>query len=388
MFRDCLGGRPLGVFDRSNFRFILHRAPRSRKILKWCIGLLPRHPEHIDAFVAYFATFRSSAPLRRAIVRYLRTGVPYGYVRGELWTRLAGLADPHTLRALRATALAELSSATDLVQRRGLLEFLLASEQAGYGRSAGRVRSQPALVQAWLVPSLPARAFEAGGVVKHLLLSPDPLPGLMCVDRLIANGASHRTFGLRVAELTPELQNALRAVGLVTRRASPRVDQVGELLGRRFGTPSPSLWRHVLGNSYAHALSLLLRAETLFDAGPSNWLMQQNSFNDVVFRAFVGFSQGKGRLHAVHLVRPGTTRPTKYGRLIEAAGSFHAAHPDIAAPLSTMNSRRNRLPNAHPYDTQGTPNRYLRSPEQGRLVRTIGGALRRMHEHLVLISQE
>src|SRR4029077_17624706 len=55
MMRAALRGRPLKVKAKSRFRYVLYRASPSQRLLRWTLDLLPRHPEHIDAFVAYLS---------------------------------------------------------------------------------------------------------------------------------------------------------------------------------------------------------------------------------------------------------------------------------------------------------------------------------------------
>jgi hypothetical protein len=375
MFRATLEGRPLRVTDKSTFRYVLYRAPPIRKILKWCTELLPRHPEHIDAFTAYFGRFDRSVPLRRALEAYLVSGVPYEYVRGHLWRYLKRFGDDTTISRLRPVAVDELGSAAGLVHRAGIFEFLLEAEKRGNGRIAGRVRHEHPIVQAWLVRWLPERAWEPGGVVRHLLLSRDMLPGLLCIDGLVKRHLSHSSFGIRVRHLTPEVQNAFRGVGLIFRRNAPRVDQVGDLLEARFAIAAPSVWREVLGGEYAHGLQLLLRAESVYREGPSDWLMHQNSFNEILFRAFVRFMQARGQLQGVHFADPNTNRRNTYGWLLDPNRVFSQAFPAIGGPLYRANHRRNRLPNAHAYGNRGGQNRFLSRGERDSLRGALSGAL-------------
>ncbi len=88
----AIDGRPQRVRDKARFRYVMYRAPEDTKILNVVLRLLPRHPEHIDAFVAYFANFTKRRSIARAAIDYLASGVPYSYVRGELWHVVARLA--------------------------------------------------------------------------------------------------------------------------------------------------------------------------------------------------------------------------------------------------------------------------------------------------------
>ena len=73
-----------------------------------------------------------------------------------------------------------------------------------------------------------------------------------------------------------------------------QVDQIAEILARRFGIPMIPKWRHVLDGEYAHALQILSQAEFVYDAGRSSWLQHQDSFNDRLTRSFIDFLANRG----------------------------------------------------------------------------------------------
>ena len=53
ILREAIKGRPARVQDKSRLRYVLYRCGRCNEVLKWTLKLLPRHPEHIDAFAAF-----------------------------------------------------------------------------------------------------------------------------------------------------------------------------------------------------------------------------------------------------------------------------------------------------------------------------------------------
>jgi len=75
----------------------MYRAPSDSVVLNAVLRLLPRHPEHIDAFMAYLANYDKSKAVASAASKYLESGVPYSYVRGELYHLLARIASPDQL---------------------------------------------------------------------------------------------------------------------------------------------------------------------------------------------------------------------------------------------------------------------------------------------------
>lgn len=53
ILKSAVDGRPKKIKDKSRFRYVMYRAPADTKFLNTVLKLLPHHPEHIDAFVAY-----------------------------------------------------------------------------------------------------------------------------------------------------------------------------------------------------------------------------------------------------------------------------------------------------------------------------------------------
>ncbi|MBL0379403.1 MAG: hypothetical protein JKP90_06990 [Desulfofustis sp. PB-SRB1] len=89
---SAIGNKPQKVKDKARFRFVMYRAPIDSEILKIVLRLLPRHPEHIDAFIAYFSNYGRRRSIVKSALDYLESAVPYSYVRGELWHLIARLA--------------------------------------------------------------------------------------------------------------------------------------------------------------------------------------------------------------------------------------------------------------------------------------------------------
>lgn len=373
-FRSALGGRPLGIDDKSSARFVLFSGPPSRKILGWVVKLLEHYPEHIDAFVAYASNFTSSKPFCDVAADILRGGLPYEYVRGELWHVLARMGGREHVRRMRSLALEELRTAQGISLRWGLLAFLLRAERDGLGRIAWRVRYETPLVQAWLVPILPAYEYESDRLVPKLLRDGNVESGIAIAEELVTRNLKLRDLKVRVSELNAYVQNTFRDLSLIQRRRVMRVDQIGELLTRRLSMESPMRWRTLLGGEYSHALSILAKAEALFDSGRTQWLMHQNSFSDLVLRAFIRFLNDRGLPGARSLVGR-DQRLIKFGVLLESNGPFARAYPQVADALRLINDRRNSVPGAHPYDEKGgAQNAFLGRGEQRRFVRKLRDA--------------
>lgn len=378
-FKKSISGRPYKIFDKSLARYVMYRAPKSRRLLDLLIRLLPRHPEHIDAFSAYFSNFRSSLPLERSICDLLLSGIPYQYMRAELWLIMARIGSMDMCERMIPSARQDLKDDDSSVHLRwGALAFLLTCQKYGLGKYSYRVSHQPSIVQALIAPIIPDTEYVEGRVVNNLLLSKDYLPGIVLAEQLIRREQTHRDYGIRVRELAPQVQNTFRSLGIIRRRSNIQVDQIANVLNDRYNITPTAKWRTVLGGEYTHALQILLQADALYDAGRSNWLSLQNSFNDAVTRSFILFLNANN-LPGGRSLAGKDGRMIKYGVLLDPNAAFSVTHSDIAGPFREANNRRNKLPGSHPYDEKGgNQNKYLSSPEQNILRARLQLAYERM----------
>lgn len=377
IFREALGGKPLRVEDKSRVRYILYRAPKSTKILRWVLTLMPTHLEHIDAFSHYLTNYARSRNIVRSVYDLLRSGVPYPYVRGELWHVLARIAPADFLRARRPEALTELRCAgPDVALRWGLLHFLVRCEREGFGRISRRLLTQHAFTQALLADQLPIAQYAAGYVAESLLRQKRLEPSLAMGRVLRERGQSLREYTMRSSDLPDKVQNAFRGLGVIRKRMLADRDYVGELLVRMYACSVSKCWRGLLGTDYEYALQILLEAEAAFNIDRSGWMRNQNAFNDMLVRAFI---------HALHnRALPGGSVRTvdrrgelvSLGVILQIGSAFDAAQPVIAAAMRDFNNRRNRLPSSHPYDTRsGAQNRFLARRERDTYAEAMKGLL-------------
>jgi hypothetical protein len=378
LMHEAVKGRPLRVVDKTRLRYVLYRAAPAPILLRKTLDLLPRHPEHIDAFRAYLSNYSYSSPIMHRVREMLRDGVLYQYVEGELWQIAASMGSPHDLRRL-IKLFRKRSQTKDrsMSLEWGLLAFAAASSRADVYSQAStvrRLRASDPYIQSLIVPYLDEREFRRMGVAGELLASPRPEPGLALAGRLLENRLSHRSFGLRANQLAAEVKNALHGLGLLSGVHPEKFDQVGDILKTRFRVDYSRKWRKVFGVEYAHALSMLLSADAKFEAGPSEWLSWQDSFNDALFRAL--------QVHMTRLVLPGACAVTnvlgeliEYGSLLDPNKAFSTNHPGIAGPLLLAHTRRNGLPTSHPYEKKtGRQTEYLRPKERDNLAKQLGPA--------------
>lgn len=378
MIRVAVTGRPQMVTDKTRLRFALFRAAPNTELLGLCVRLIPRHPEHTDAFFAYISQFGYRRPVERLCTDLLARN-PYGMVRGEAWHVLARYCRdyPASMSAdvdgLRVSATAALSrSGSDLSERWGAAHFLCASGPVPEPKSQQRLISrQDPTLQSLLAPALTDRAFSPDGLVRNYLLSAVPEPGLSVCAAIQERGLNLSTFGLTPDQVHTQVANTLRELGVLPGRTSS-IDPVSELLKSRYGVQKGGSWRNRLGAEYSHALGVLKQAEAAFDASPSYWLACQNSFNQVLFLSL--------QRHLAISTHPAVcTIIDKHGRLVDygvtldGSNSFARVCPDIADCLRDMNNRRNRLPASHPYEKKtAAQSQLLVKSERNHFVARLG----------------
>lgn len=379
LIRRAVGGRPLRVVDKSRLRFVMYRAEPSPRLLRLACLLMPRHPEHIDAFAAFLGRYGYRTSIRDCCLEMLAK-TPYPYVAGEMWHLLAQHYEERSVFSA-ATRRRLANTASDIVRDRtadiavkwGAAHFICAAD-AHDGRNRTRyLRNQNTILQGIIGPALPASALTPGGVIRQFLISRDCEPGLGIASAMQAARVTPISVGIRAQRLPPQLAHALRKLGLIRSRQS-QVDVIGEEIDRRYGTSSTGEWRRLLGGEYAHALGLLVQAEAAFRPSPSYWLSHQNSFNQAVFLAL--------QRHFVKTGNPAAVTTTNaigqlvdYGVTLDANNRFSRAHGPIAAPFRSMNTRRNRLPGSHPYEKKSAAQtKYLTAQERNRFVAALRSA--------------
>jgi len=383
MFRDALEGRPLRCKDKSRFRYVLYRAPASPKILGWCIKLMPLHPEHIEAFVAYFGNYNRSKSLERAICKLLRDGVPHDYVRGQLWHVLARIAGKNTLADMEETAKKEYRAKKNCpVHVWGLLHFLLKCEKGGLGKHLRLIPGSHWIPKSLLPPVFPARAFAPKSVTSKILQSKNFEEGIAIARELRNRSVSLHEIGLRQSQLDGRVQTVLKGLGVIQRRRNHAVDEVGQLLNSRYDVKVEGVWRDLLKSEYEHALQLLIEADQCYGPNRSHWLQYQNSFNDLMCRLLICALQSKGKLGPCKVVASNGKR-VKFGNLVSSDTPLDRGFPSIALALREVNQRRNKLPGSHPYDEKGGgKNKWLTAQGQHRLKNKLKAAYQEIYNHL------
>jgi len=364
---SAIDGRPLKVEDKTRFRYAMYRAPADTKFLDRALLLLPRHPEHIDAFVSYFGNFAKRPKIARGVLDFLETGVPYSYVRGELWHVVARLGSDAELRRGLDMAREDAKNRPDCVALSwGVMHFLLRCEREGVARLGTRLASENPISRSLLAPIFPDREFKLGGHIVTLLKG-TMMEQLAGVRELQTRNVSLNSVGLRQRDLSQTCRNSLLALGVIRRRHRTKRDWVAEILSDLYGCQNRTIWRGVLSTEFEHASQLLVEAKARYLGAYSDWLSLQDSFNNIVIHHFFHFLKAKGLPgHSVTVDKKG--KLVNFGSLIAVGGPFDREYHDIASRFRDVHDRRNKLPGSHPYDQKGgSRNKWLKRGERNSL---------------------
>jgi reverse transcriptase-like protein len=377
-FQYAIKGRPRRINDKSRARFVLFRATPSTRLRNLVLNLLPKHPEHIDAFVHYLRQFRRSEKLVEACVGCIKA-TPYTYVRGELLAMLAPIMKPQDFRPVREYAI---SIAKDknagIAAKWGALAFLCRAERLGLGRYSRFALHQHPGVQALVISHLPKHVLFSPESVAQFLKRKSMEPGLAFADQVIIHRQSLANLGVTVEEIPTQVSNVLRELGVIPGKPIG-VDPMGEILYRRYNVSKQSFWRVLFANEYLHGLQQLTQAEKLFYMGRSQWLNYQNSFNNTLFLALQAHLNKLGHAGACK-TRDKNGKLIKFGSMLAVPHPFPVAYPVIADGLKRTNDRRNKLDSSHPYDEKtGTRNNPLSKREQSDLVNALSRSYVAIH---------
>lgn len=366
--KASIQGRPQKIFDKSRFRYVAYRAAASTSFLALMLRLLPRHPEHIDAFVAYFNNYSKSRRVARSALNYLNTDLPYAYVRGELWHLVARLGSEREysdgLELARADA-RKRSQCPALSW--GVMHFLTKCDQKGIAKIGRRYRSEHPLSRSLLVPILPQREFSNKGIARDMLQG-STLEQTACAREMQKRSVSLVKLGLNHQDLPLSAGISLKCLGVIRRRNNSRKDWISQVFSSVYSCNKADIWRRLFGTEYEHALQISIEMQDRCQGSRSDWLSLQDSINDILTRELIGLLHRNGYLTNQSLVNR-KNELVKYGSLIQLNSPFSNSYTSIADRFRTIHQRRNQLPGSHPYDQKGgARNRWLTKPEQTDLI--------------------
>ncbi len=376
IFQSSLGrdGRRQIIKDKSRARYVLFRAGPSPVILNYVLRLLPRHPEHIEAFVYYLSNYKKSERVIRTCLEIIRT-TPYEYVEGELWHILARMASPEQIRGLVDEAITTVKGRdASFIKRWGACHLLCIAEKHGFGNYSKFLLYQEALLQAILAPILPEARFAKGDVVEQMLKRSAFEPGLVLSEPLARRQLTPQNFGLDPLILPTQVQNVYRTLNIIQAGTTP-VDPVGEIIASRYNVNKTTKWRLLFNAEYRQAAMLLSQADPVFDSGRSMWLSYQNSFNHALFLALQKLLSTKQLPGTIRIINRKSGELLTFGVMLDQNNKFSKCYPGIADAFRVTNKRRNTLPGSHPYTTKGkTRTSHLKKGEQSNLVKELSAA--------------
>jgi hypothetical protein len=374
---NAIGGRPLRIIDKSRLRFVLYRSGPSRTILNKALKLLPTHPEHIDAFSAFFQNYSKSQLIVRHVTSMLKRGVLHDYVQGELWLIALRQARPDELQVLLPIAISQAKRGRlSFSMQRALCAFLLTCRNIGLYSSfhaLQRVRATSPYIQSLLIPFLSNDDYLKNGIAAELCQQPLPAPGMTLAERIVDRGLSPKQMGIATYRLSAEVKNVFQGLGLINVGSKPRFDQIGEILRTSYKVRTWRGWKALLGSNYQHALQLLLTAENKVDSDRSGWLASQNSFNDAVFGAFQDVLNIEC-LPGAMLRKGKDDKWIPFGVMLDATKPFAKQFPSMAAALRSTNDRRNSIPDSHPFVFKtGQKTKHLKVRERDKIKHDLTG---------------
>ena len=369
-----IGGRPKKINDKSRFRYVMYRAPANTQLLRTVCMLLPRHPEHIDAFTAYFGNFTKRRSIAREALKYLESGVPYTYVRGELWHVVARLAEREELKRGLPLAKADAKGRSRCIALSwGVMHFLIRCEQEEISRKGRRLFTEHPVSRSLLAPILSARDFVDQNLAAALLTGTimEQLAGAREMQR---RRVTLNSIGLRQSRLSESCQVSLHSFGIIRRARVAYKDYIRDILAKQYNCNHSAIWRLLLVSEYEYALQILTEAQARFNGAYSEWLGLQDSFNDLVTRHFFVFLE-QNELDGYSKLYDRKGNAVRYGSLIAEGNPFDRKYTTVASAFRVIHKRRNEIPNSHPYSSKGTGNRFLKRHERDALFPLVTAAL-------------
>ena len=381
LFMAALRGRPYKVHDKSRLRYVLFRAEPDSRLLDLVMRLIPRHPEHTEAFFHYLQSFPARKPITKLCCELIESS-PYLYVRGQAWIRMAQNLterrgpDAGTRYTLinQAIKLAKRKSPDRFAETLGACCFLAAAERVEPRRYSRFLKYQSPLIQAFAAPFLTRQALELGGVAHNYFRRRAFEPGLSICGRFHELDLDFSDLDIDESDLSLQVHNTLHELGTLPTSGTP-VDPIAEILNRRYGVTQTKSWKTLLGSEYSHVLRLLKLAEAAFNAARSNWLASQNSFNHAIFLA-LQHRLNTANHPAACRMQARNGKPVDFGVMLDSNSQFSRNCRKVADCFRAINSRRHSLPAIHPYEKKtGRRARHLSPQERKQFVSDIRAAL-------------
>ena len=342
-------------------KYVLYRAKPSQKVLNKILKITPNSPENIDVFIYQFRMFPQSKKVL-SLALDLFENSPYEYVRGECLGLIANRISMLKYNQLKKIKDKAIKIAKDeninFSLKMGALFFLCSMSNLFSKEYSKFLMYQGALIQAFLINSIPGFHFneKTDSLILCILQRTNFEPSMMLANRLIGK---KWIYGKK--KLPEQTENTFEELGIKKRRGTLEYDPMGIILSKRYGIEQSNKWKSFLGEQYVHAFGILKLGECVFTLGRSYWLSNQDSFNDIIFKALCKKNQIK--------IIDRNNRSLKYGLLLK--NNKDRMSKDLMEGLIKCHERRNSIPSSHPYDDKNKASTSLKSKEQKNIVQSL-----------------
>ena len=285
------------------------------------------------------------------------------------------MGTPSELMNLKNQAIDAIKNySTGFASRVGAQIFLCRCDEMGLGKyDKWLMFEKRSLVQAIAAPYLNFRSSSGKDAASSFLARSTVDTYLGLVNPMIKNNVRVLDLGKDPTKFPIVAQYVFNAAGLSGHKIAS-VDAISNLVTKRYSVTKWKKWRKLLQGEYQHAHMIFQNADTYFDTHLSAWLNYQDSFNEIIFRAFQDFLKSKQAPGAIRL-QDKKGNLVDYGRLLNDS-VFKTAYPNLQDDLAKLHNRRNRLPGSHPYDKRtGKKALPLKKKEQGDLKSYLEDAL-------------
>jgi len=349
-FKQSLDIKKNEIINKSIAKFILYRSPRSRFILKHVLKLLPHQPHFIDAYISFLTQYSHYKKVKKMCWSLIIEDFPYDYVVGELW-KLFSLDIDKNYNAMRDLAVKILQdkSKHKFSSRLGAAIFLNEYEKRTGQNYSNFLLYEHSLIQAFTTPHIPVNKLQGSSLLTRLLTRTDFEVSMAVIRQLMYYKIDFPTSGVAFNKLPQQTQNVMCGLGYATGVAKTKIDLIGQILTNEYNITKWTGWKTILGSEYGHALMFLRSAVSVQKSNRSDWLMLTNSFNDSIYRVLQIILASNHAPGVMSTVYP-DGQLKEFGGLVNPNCAFDKAYPALCASLRIINARRNRLPQAHPYD--------------------------------------
>jgi len=367
------------IVDKSKLRYALFRIGKSERVLQMVLNIFRDFPEHIDVYSVFFENYQESIEISNFALHVLSEEYPYDYVRGELWKLLARMVSREMMFKIKDTAIQTIQGHyCGIAEKIGIYSFLCSCDKNGLGAFSRWVEyEENSLVQALVAPYIDLEHNTSLETVQKFLSRSLPDVGLSLIDNIIESSSDFHSFGISEQNLPIVTANSYHAVGIISKAPLKSSDPIALLLADRFAVKRWNHWKEVFGSEYTHAHQILVFADKCFQSHKSEWLGNQDSFNNILFRCLITMLVSK------KIISPVTLSDTRglidYGKLLNDTHEFMSRFPIVAHNLLDVHNRRRTIPSSHPYDKKtGIKASPVRKREQGELVDKLNHAYTEM----------